>query len=158
MALITERLLSNFATQLAEKIAEIFAKKADIPSSLPANGGNADTVNDHTVGADVPSGAEFTDTVYTHPTSSGSRHIPAGGASGQILRWASDGTAQWDDDGSAAYEPMTGATASAAGTSGLVPAPAKGTADRYLRSDGAWAQIQEAKEADIDDIINGLFE
>lgn len=36
-----------------------------IPSSLPANGGNASTVNGHTVNADVPSGAKFTDTTYT---------------------------------------------------------------------------------------------
>lgn len=33
-----------------------------IPSSLPANGGNASTVNGHTVNADVPAGAKFTDT------------------------------------------------------------------------------------------------
>lgn len=36
-----------------------------IPSSLPANGGNASTVNGHTVNADVPSGAKFTDTHVT---------------------------------------------------------------------------------------------
>ena len=35
-----------------------------IPSSLPANGGNSDTVNGHTVNSDVPSDAKFTDTVY----------------------------------------------------------------------------------------------
>lgn len=34
----------------------------DFPSSLPANGGNASTVNGHTINADVPSGAKFTDT------------------------------------------------------------------------------------------------
>ena len=34
------------------------------PTSLPANGGNADTVNGHTVNADVPANAEFTDTTY----------------------------------------------------------------------------------------------
>ena len=33
---------------------------------------------------------------------------------------------------------MTGASASAAGASGLVPAPAAGAANRYLRSDGSW--------------------
>lgn len=32
------------------------------PQSLPANGGNAATVNKHTVNSDVPSGAKFTDT------------------------------------------------------------------------------------------------
>lgn len=35
------------------------------------------------------------DTVYTHPTTSGNKHIPSGGASGNVLVWASDGTATW---------------------------------------------------------------
>lgn len=39
------------------------------PTSFPTDGGNADTVNNHTVEADVPSDAKFTDTVYTHPDS-----------------------------------------------------------------------------------------
>lgn len=39
-----------------------------IPSSLPANGGNADTVNGHSVLSDVPANAEFTDTKYELPT------------------------------------------------------------------------------------------
>ena len=38
-----------------------------IPSSLPANGGNASTVNGHTVNTDVPSGAVFTDTNTWRP-------------------------------------------------------------------------------------------
>ena len=32
---------------------------------------------------------------YTHPTSSGNKHMPAGGSSGQFLKWSADGTAQW---------------------------------------------------------------
>ena len=40
------------------------ADKSEIPTSLPANGGNADTVNKHTVKSDVPENAVFTDTVY----------------------------------------------------------------------------------------------
>lgn len=39
----------------------------DFPVSLPANGGNSDTVNGHTVLSNVPVSAKFTDTVYTHP-------------------------------------------------------------------------------------------
>lgn len=35
-----------------------------IPSSLPANGGNASTVNGHTVESNVPANAKFTDTIY----------------------------------------------------------------------------------------------
>lgn len=37
----------------------------DFPTSMPANGGNASTVNDHTVNSDVPVNAKFTDTTYT---------------------------------------------------------------------------------------------
>lgn len=37
------------------------------PTTLPADGGDSDTVNGHTVEANVPADAKFTDTVYTHP-------------------------------------------------------------------------------------------
>lgn len=36
------------------------------------------------------------------------------------------------------YGNMSGATTSAAGKAGLVPAPAQGASNRYLRSDGTW--------------------
>lgn len=78
------------------------------------------------------------DTVYTHPTSSGNKHIPSGGAAGQFLKWSADGTAVWAADNNTTYSNFTGATTSAAGGSGLVPAPATGSANRYLRSDGTW--------------------
>ena len=35
---------------------------------------------------------------YVHPTTSGNKHIPSGGSSGQILRWSADGTAVWGSD------------------------------------------------------------
>ena len=35
------------------------------------------------------------DTKYTHPTTSGNKHIPSGGSSGQFLGWSADGTAAW---------------------------------------------------------------
>ena len=41
-----------------------YAKKTEIPTELPANGGNSSTVNGHTVKSDVPENAVFTDTVY----------------------------------------------------------------------------------------------
>lgn len=41
-----------------------YAKKTEIPTELPANGGNSLTVNGHTVKSDVPENAVFTDTVY----------------------------------------------------------------------------------------------
>ena len=44
----------------AGNAAEILNK----PTALPADGGNADTVNGHTVESNVPAGAKFTDTTY----------------------------------------------------------------------------------------------
>ena len=77
---------------------------------------------------------------YTHPTTAGNKHIPAGGSAGKILGWASDGTAQWVDDKNTTYSNFKGATSSAAGGSGLVPPPAAGTqSTQYLRADGTWA-------------------
>lgn len=43
----------------------------DFPASLPANGGNAATVNGHTVASDVPTNAKFTDTQYSPFVKSG---------------------------------------------------------------------------------------
>ena len=40
-----------------------YARLSDIPSKLPADGGDADTVGGHTVKANVPEDAVFTDTV-----------------------------------------------------------------------------------------------
>ena len=34
---------------------------------------------------------------YIHPNTSGNKHVPSGGSSGQVLKWKSDGTAQWDN-------------------------------------------------------------
>ena len=80
-----------------------------------------------------------TNTVYTHPATPGNKHVPAGGSSGQILRWGADGTAVWGADNNTTYAAMAGATASAAGKAGLVPAPAAGKQASFLRGDGAWA-------------------
>ena len=50
------------------------------------------------------------DTIYTHPTNSGNKHIPSGGSSGQILRWGSDGTAVWGNDNNTTYSQATSST------------------------------------------------
>lgn len=95
---------------------------SDVPTSLPANGGNADTVNNYTVNANVPSDAVFTDTTYDNATTTKSGLMSATDKS------------KLDD-----IDIMTGATSSASGTSGLVPAPASGKQSSYLRGDGTWA-------------------
>lgn len=68
---------------------------------------NSEKVNGHTVNSDVPSNAKFTDTIYTHPTTSGNKHIPSGGKSGQFLKWSADGTAVWSEDNNTTYSKAT---------------------------------------------------
>ena len=120
MGLINTEHLQRFAKGFEDKARELFAKKTDIPSALPADGGDAKTVNGHTVNADVPEGAKFTDNNTTYST-------------------------------------MKGASASTEGTQGLVPAPAKGKQDAFLRGDSEWVEMTEATDADIDAIIAGTF-
>ena len=71
-----KRLVSNsdskYATKDSLSTVATTGNYSDLkgtPTSLPANGGNASTVNGHTVNSDVPANAKFTDTVYTHPNS-----------------------------------------------------------------------------------------
>ena len=45
--------------------------------------------------------------VYTHPTTNGNKHIPAGGSAGKILRWSAAGTAVWGDDNNTTYSTAT---------------------------------------------------
>ena len=73
-----------------------------------------------------------TNTVYTHPTSSGNKHIPSGGSSGQILRWSADGTAAWGADNNTTYG-VVSTTAD-----GLAP-KRDGSTSKFLRADGTWA-------------------
>lgn len=47
---------------------------------------------------------------YVHPTSSGNKHIPSGGSSGQILRWSADGTATWGAENDHTYGIATSST------------------------------------------------
>ena len=69
---------------------------------------------------------------YSHPTTAGNRHIPAGGKAGMILKWLSDGTAQWVNEYS--YSHPT--------TAGNKHIPAGGSSGKILRwsADGtaAW--------------------
>lgn len=45
---------------------------------------------------------------YTHPTTAGYRHIPAGGAAGQFLKYSADGTAVWAKITASDLPPGTG--------------------------------------------------
>jgi hypothetical protein len=75
------------------------AAHADIRESI--NSLDANKVDNSRVLTDVPVNAKFTDTVYTHPTTAGNKHIPAGGATNQYLKYSASGTAVWSDLGDA---------------------------------------------------------
>lgn len=45
-----------------------------------------------------PAWRDDENTVYTHPTNAGNKHIPSGGTSEQILKWSANGTAVWGDN------------------------------------------------------------
>ena len=94
---------------------------------------------------------------YTHPTTTGNKHIPSGGSSGQILRWSADGTAVWGSDNNTTYSNMTAATASAAGKAGLVPAPAAGKQTSFLRGDGTWQVPTNTTYSTATQSSNGLL-
>lgn len=101
-----------------------------------------------TLGVSVPANAKFTDTVYTHPAGS------AVSKTSGLYKFSTDSTshisavtAVTKTDITAlgipaqdtTYSVFTGATADAAGTSGLVVAPAKGDQAKFLKADGTWA-------------------
>jgi len=48
------------------------------------------------------------DTIYTHPTTAGNKHVPTGGSSGQFLKYDSSGTAVWAADNDTVYTHPTG--------------------------------------------------
>ena len=65
-----------------------------------------------TISAEGVIASTDTDTVYTHPTSAGNKHIPSGGAAGQFLRYSASGTATW---ATPSYTTNTNTTYSAGG-------------------------------------------
>ena len=99
--------------------------------------GNASTVNHHTVESDVPANAKFTDTwrgVVDNLTSTDTTKSLSANQ-GRVLKGLVDGKAS----SSHTHNAMTGATSSAAGASGFVPAPSAGDQNKFLRADGTWS-------------------
>lgn len=78
--------------------------KARLAGKVDAESGKALSANDYT-DAEKAKLAGLSN--YTHPTGAGNRHIPAGGAGGQVLRWSTDGTAVWGADNDTTYQAAT---------------------------------------------------
>ena len=95
---------------------------------------------------------------YVHPTTSGNKHIPSGGSSGQFLKWSADGTATWAADNNT-WTAMVGATSSANGSVGYVNAvpPKDGYNTKYLRADGTWQVPPNTTYSAATQSANGLM-
>ena len=103
-------------------------------SDITFTGGGATTIT-RSSATEFTISSTDTDTIYVHPTTAGNKHIPAGGAAGQILRWSADGAAVWgaDVDTDTTYVVFTRSA------NGLAPAAPAGTGTtKYLREDGTW--------------------
>lgn len=101
-------------------------------------------------------------TTYTNFTKSGTGAkaglVPSPGTTAGASKYLrEDGTWQTPPNDNTTYADIKGATASAAGTRGLVPAPAKGMQNAFLKGDGTWMEFTEITDAEIDAIIAGTF-
>ena len=94
---------------------------------------------------------------YVHPTTAGNKHVPAGGAAGQILGWDADGTAKWVNEKDTTYGTFKGATSSADGGNGLVPGPKMANKDQFLKGDGTWGTPTNTTYNDATQSTHGLM-
>ena len=81
--------ITEFDNTITELETEISKKATKSVATTSANGLMSSA--DKTKLDGIATGANN----YTHPTSSGNKHIPSGGSNGQFLKWSADGTATW---------------------------------------------------------------
>lgn len=119
----------NFATTIATQIGEKLSKDDPYLKSASVSSNTLTITN----GDDTT--VTFTANNYTHPTTAGNKHIPAGGSSGQILGWSAAGTATWITPSSYSTFVKSGTGAA----EGLVPSPGTtaGTT-KFLCEDATW--------------------
>lgn len=137
----TRSQITDMPTKVSQFTNDIgYITQADVDTSQNHTHGNKTVLDKLTqVMLDKLAGIAEGANKYVHPTTSGSKHIPEGGANGQFLKWSADGTAVWAADNNTTYKAFKAATASAAGGAGLVPAPVAGAQAKYLKGDGTWA-------------------
>lgn len=148
-------ILSSFTTKFLAQITLKFAKKTDIPTSLPANGGDAATVNGHKVNADVPTNAIFTDTkAWESVTGKPSVFPPSAHTHGNTDITALDASKL---TGTIAKERLPSVSASSVPWSGITGKPATFAPTAHTHVSSEITDFDECTDADIDAIISGAF-
>lgn len=162
---ITQALLDNWSaayTHISDTVKHITAAERTnwntVGNKVDKVSGKGLSTNDYTSTeknklAGIATGANN----FVHLTTPGNKHIPAGGSSGQFLKWSSDGTAVWAADNNTTYSTFKAATTSAAGGTGLVPSPAAGAQAKYLRGDGTWQTPPNTTYSAATQSANGLM-
>ena len=127
----------------------------DLSGYVQKETGKGLSTNDYTTAEKTKlGGIEEGANKYTHPTytarSSGLYKVTVD-ASGHVTEVApvtkADITGLGIPGTNTTYSPMSGATSSAAGTNGLVPAPPAGAQGKFLRGDGTWQPLVSYGEA-----------
>jgi hypothetical protein len=134
----------NDASKLGGTAASSYITSQRAISSTPTDGATTTSISSDwafdNVKTAVPANAVFTDTVYTHPTTAGNKHVPTGGSAGQFLKYSASGTATW---ATPSYTTNTDTVYTHPTSAGNKHIPSGGAAGQFLKysSDGTatWA-------------------
>lgn len=143
---------ANFATTMTNNLAKKVDKGSDeYLKGLSVNG----KVITYTKGNGDTGTITTQDTVYTHPTTAGNKHIPSGGSSGQFLKWSASGTAVWAADNNtvttiAAASGNGNAITSLSATNGVItPTLGKTFSESTHNHNSAYTALAKSKGSNI---------